>query len=104
MLVLHVKAVVIWVLRRIKIPTIILDEFIDLMKVIRIKMVAFCAEMPFDRFGKELHFVGTGLGDFVCVAQSWIIALTLRLKEVRDFAPRLVRPPQGLLFLVVKIL
>ena len=68
---------------------IILDEFIDLMKVIRIKMVAFYAEMPFDRFGKELRFVGVGLGDFVCVAQSnWIVALTLRLKEVLDFAPK----------------
>ena len=32
---------------------IILDEFIDLMKVIRIKMVASYAEMPFDRFGKS---------------------------------------------------
>ena len=44
---------------------IILDEFIDLMKVIRIKMVAFYAEMPFDRFGKELCLVSVGLGDFV---------------------------------------
>ena len=55
MLVAHVKSVVIWVLKRIKIPMIILDEFIDLMKVIRIKMVTFYAEMPFDRFGKELR-------------------------------------------------
>ena len=47
---------------------IILDEFIDLMKVIRIKIVAFYAEMPFNRFGKELCFVGVGLGDFVHVA------------------------------------
>ena len=69
---------------------IILNEFIDLMKVIRIKMVAFYAEMPFDRFGKELCFVRIGLGDFTCVGQSWIIALTLWLKEVLDFAPRLV--------------
>ena len=49
---------------------IILDEFIDLIKVIRIKMVAFYAEMPFDRFGKELRFVGVGLGDFVRVAKT----------------------------------
>ena len=69
---------------------IILDEFIDLMKVIRIKMVAFYAEMPFDRFGKVLRFVGVGLGDFVCVAPSWIVALTLGLEEVLDFALRLV--------------
>ena len=41
-----------------------LDEFIDLMKVIRIKMIAFYAEMPFGRFGKELCFDGVGLGDF----------------------------------------
>ena len=61
---------------------IILNEFIDIMEVIRIKMVAFYAEMPFDRFGKELRFAGVGLDDFVCVVQSWIIALTLWLKEV----------------------
>ena len=35
-----------------KITKIILDEFIDLIKVIRIKTVAFNAEMPFDRFGR----------------------------------------------------
>ena len=85
-----IKSVVISVLKRIKIPMIILDEFIDLTKVILIKMVAFYAEMPFNRFGKELRFVGVGLGYFVGVAQSWIIALTLWLKEVLDFAPRLV--------------
>ena len=68
---------------------IILNEFIDLMKVIRIKMIVFYAEMPFDRFGKELRFVGVCLGDFVCMAQSWIIALTLWLKEVLNFASRL---------------
>ena len=49
---------------------VILNEFIDLMEVIRIKMIAFYAEMPFDRFSKELRFVGVGLGDFVCVVQS----------------------------------
>ena len=32
---------------------IILDEFIDLVKVIRIKAIAFYAEVPFDRFGKS---------------------------------------------------
>ena len=60
---------------------IILYEFNDLMEVIRIKMVAFDAEVPFDRFSKELCFVGVGLGDFVCVVQSWIIALTLGLRK-----------------------
>ena len=39
-------------------------------------------------FGKELRFVGVGLGDFVRVAQGWIIAPTLWLKEVLDFATR----------------
>ena len=44
---------------------IILDEFVDFIKVIRIKMVAFYAKMPLDRFGKELRFVSVSLGDFV---------------------------------------
>ena len=70
---------------------IILDKFVDLMEVIRIKVIAFYAKMSLDRFGKELRFISVGLGDFVCVAQSWIIALTLWLKEVLNFAPRLVR-------------
>ena len=39
----------------------ILYEFIDLMEVIRIKMVAFDAEVPFDRFSNKLRFVGVGL-------------------------------------------
>ena len=69
---------------------IILDEFIDLIKVIRIKMIAFYAEVPFDRFGKELRFVSVGLGDFISVVQSWIITLTLWLKEVLNFAARLI--------------
>ena len=62
---------------------IILDEFIDFIKVIRIKM-------SLDRFGKELRLISVGLGDFVRVVQSWIVALTLRLKEVLNFAPRLI--------------
>ena len=72
---------------------IILDEFVDFIKMIRIKMVAFYAKMPLDhdRFGKELRFVSVSLGDFVRMVQSWIIALTLWLKEVLNFAPRLGR-------------
>ena len=58
---------------------IILDEFIDFIEVIRIKMVAFYDKMPLDRFGKELRFVSVSLGDFVRMVQSWIIALTLWL-------------------------
>ena len=69
---------------------IILDELVNFIKMIRIKMIAFYAEMSLDRFGKELRFVSVRLGDFVRVAQSWIIALTLRLKEVLDFASRLI--------------
>ena len=70
---------------------IILDKFVDLMEVIRIKMIAFYAKMSLDRFSKELRFISVSLGDFACVAQSWIIALALWLKEVLNFAPRLVR-------------
>ena len=44
---------------------IILDELVDFIKVIRIKMVAFDAKMPLDRFDKELRFVSVSLGDFV---------------------------------------
>ena len=60
---------------------IILDEFIDFIKVIRIKMIAFYAEMSLDRFGKALRLISVGLGDFVRVVQSWIVALTLPLNK-----------------------
>ena len=90
MLVSHVKPVVIWVLRRIKILIVILDEFVDLIEVVRIKMFALYAKVPFDRFSKELRFVSVGLGDFGSVLQSRIIALTLWLKKVFDFTSRLV--------------
>ena len=69
---------------------IILDEFVDFIKVIRIKMIAFYAEMSLNRFGKELGFISVGLGDFVHVVQSWMVTLTLRLEEVLNFAPRLI--------------
>ena len=68
---------------------IILYELADFIKVIRIKMLALYAKVSFDRFGKELRFVDVCLGDFVAVAQCWIVALTLRLEEVLDFALRL---------------
>ena len=45
--------------------------------------------MSFDRFGKELRFISVCLGDFVVVAQCWIVALTFGPEEVFDFAPRL---------------
>ena len=65
MLISHIKPVVILVLRRIEILIVILNEFVDLIEVVRIKMVALNAKVPFDRSGKELHFVGIGLGTFV---------------------------------------
>ena len=52
-------------------------------------MFALYAEVPFDRFGKELRLVSVCLGGFVVVAQCWINPLTLWLEEVLDFAPRL---------------
>ena len=64
-------------------------ELVDFIEVIRIKMFALYAKVPFDRFDKELRFVGVCLGDFVVMAQCWIIALTLWLEEVLYFAPRL---------------
>ena len=67
---------------------IILYEFVD-FNVIRIKMSTLYAEVPFDRFGKQLRFATVCLGDFVIVVKCWIIALTLWLKEVLDFAPRI---------------
>ena len=90
MFISNIKTVVIWVLRRIKISRIIFDEFVDFIKVIRIKMIAFYAEMSLDRFGKELRLISVGLGDFVRVVQSWMVALTFRLREVLNFAPRLI--------------
>ena len=73
-----------------KILIVILDEFVELIEVVRIKMVTLYAKVPFDGFSKELCFVGVGLDDFVSMLQSRIIALTLRLKKVFDFTPRLV--------------
>ena len=67
-----------------------LNEFVDFIKVIRIKMIAFYTEMSLDRFGKELRLISISLGDFVRVVQSWIVVLTPRLKEILDFAPRFV--------------
>ena len=58
---------------------IILYELIDFIKVIRIKVFALYAKVSFDRFGRELRFVGVCLGDFAVVAQCWIVALTFGL-------------------------
>ena len=64
---------------------IILDEFVDFIKVIRIEMIAFYAKMSLNRFGKELRFISVSLGDFVRVVQSWIIAMTLGLRKFLIF-------------------
>ena len=69
-----------------KILMIILYELVDVIEVTRIKMFTLYAEVPFERFGKELRFVSVCTGDFVVLVQCWIIALTLWLEEVHDFA------------------
>ena len=65
---------------------IILYEFVDFIKVIRIKMFALYEKVPFNRFSKELRFVGVCLGDLVIVVQCWMTALTHWLEKVLDFA------------------
>ena len=73
-LISHVKPVVIWVFRRIKIPIIILYELIDFIKVIRIRMFALNAKVYFDRFGKSC-----ALSAFVlAILSSWCSVLLLR--------------------------
>ena len=59
---------------------IILDEFVDFIKVIRITMIAFYAEMSLDRFGKEWRFINVGLGDFVmtqCLCSASLKSLSM---------------------------
>ena len=68
---------------------IMLCELVDFTEVIQTKMFAFYAEVPFNRFSKELRFVCVCLGDFVIMMQCWIITLTLWLEEVFDFVPRI---------------
>ena len=85
-----VSNLVISVFRRIKIFMIILYELVDFIGVIQIKVFALNPKVSFNRFGKELFFVSICLGDFVVVAQCWIVTLTLWLEEVLDFVPRVV--------------
>ena len=66
-----------------------LDEFIDLIKVILIKMVAFYAEIPFDRLGKECALSALVSATLFAWRRVGYSALTLGLKEVLNFAPRL---------------
>ena len=65
---------------------IIIYELVDFIKVIRIKMFALNAEVSFDRFGKELCFIGVCLGDFVVMAQCWIAALLTELQNFSQLA------------------
>ena len=60
---------------------IILYELIDFIEVVQIKMFALYAEVPFDRFSRKLRFVCVCPGDFVIMAQCWIIELTLGFRK-----------------------
>ena len=51
---------------------IILDKFIDLMEVIRIKMIAFFAEMSLDRFSKDQS----------CALSAFVLATLLAWRKV----------------------
>ena len=61
---------------------IIFYELIDL-----IQNASLNAEVSFDRFGKGLRFIGLHLSAFVVMAQCCIVALTIGLEKVFDFAP-----------------
>ena len=80
---------------RMKISMIILDEFVDFIKVIRIEMITLCAKCFSTDSAKSCALSALvlpgSLGEFVRLVQSWIIALTLWLKKVLNFALRLVR-------------
>ena len=76
---------------------IILYKLVDLIKVVRIKIVTLDAEVSFDRFGKELRLISDSLGGFRFKSQSRIIALALWFEKVFDFT-------QGSLWLVSKLL
>ena len=90
MFISNVRSVVTWVLSGIKISMIILDEFVDFFKVIRIKMITFYAKLSLNRFGKELHFVSVSLGNFVPVVFLILCQDSLqfvsRLIEVQNFS------------------
>ena len=61
-IIIHVRSVIIRVFRRIKIFIIILYKLVDLIEVVRIKVVILNAEVSFDRFGKELRLISVSLG------------------------------------------
>ena len=83
---------------------IILYELIDFIRVIRNKMFALNAEVSFDRFGKELRFVGIcrrgavldsradqGLRKFLILRQDSLGSLS-KLTELQNFS-QLASPP-----------
>ena len=87
-IIMHVGSVIIGVFRRKKISIIILYKLVDLIEVIRIKIVTLNAKVSFDRFGKELFLISVNLGGFGIETQSRII-VALWLEEVFNFTPRL---------------
>ena len=87
--IIHVRSVIIGTFKGIKIFIIILYKLVDLIEVVRIKIVALNAEVSVDRFSKELRLISFCLGGFRIKSQSWIIALIIWFSEVFDFTPRL---------------
>ena len=88
-IIIHVRSIIIGVFRRVKQFIIILFKLVDLIEVVRIRIVTLNAEVSFNRFGKDLHLISISLGGFRVGTQSRIIALTLWLEEVFNFTPRL---------------
>ena len=88
-IIIQVRSVIIGVFRRIKILITILYKLVDLIKVVRIKIVTLDAKVSFDRFGKELRLISVSFGGFRVNSQSRIIAQALWFEEVFDFTPRL---------------
>ena len=89
MTIIHFRSVVIGVFRSINLFIIILFTLVDLIEVIRIKIVTLNAEVSFDRFSKELRLISVSLGSFRIETQSRKIVLTLWLQKLFNFTPRL---------------
>ena len=60
--IIHVRSVVIGAFRRIKMFIIILYKLVDLIEVVRIKIVTLDVEVSFNRFDKELRIISARLG------------------------------------------
>ena len=62
---------------------IIIHKLVDLIEVIRIRVVALYAEVSFNRFGKELPLSAFVLAILSSIIrQCWIVVLTLWLEKV----------------------